>query len=95
MVGVVIEVTFSIETSYLLREVLNRHSLDDCLVHFDRLMRGGAHVKMWAELFSGTCGVFTANRTSETTPRDNPSWTSKNIEVTCSVGESMCTLCSS
>ena len=83
MLGVVTEVTFSIEEAYLLREVLTRHTLDECLNQFEAIMRGGDHVKMWVELFSQTCGVFTANRTSETAPRDNPNWTTKNIEVLC------------
>ena len=83
MLGILTEVTFSIEESYLLREVLTRQSLGECLLQFDRLMRGGDHVKMWVELFSETCGVFSANRTSEKKPRDNPNWTAKNIEVFC------------
>jgi L-gulonolactone oxidase len=81
MLGVITEVTLSVEEIYLLREVLIRHTLDECLGQFDGIMRGGDHVKMWVELFSETCGVFAANRTSETRPRDNPNWTAKNMEV--------------
>ena len=81
LLGIITEVTLSIENSYLLREVLARRTLTDCLSQFDQLMRGGDHAKMWVEPFSEACVVFTANKTSETTPRDNPSFTLKNIEV--------------
>ena len=81
MLGIITQVTFSVEEQYLLREVLTQHSLDDCLTNFNSLMTSGEHVKMWTELYSGKCGVFVASRTSETRPRDGPSWTLKNIEV--------------
>ena len=93
MLGVITEVTLSVEEIYLLREVLTRHTLDECLGQFDGIMRGGDHVKMWVELFSETCGVFAANRTSETRPRDNPNWTAKNIEVLQQV-DNKATMCS-
>ena len=81
MLGIITEVTFSVEERYLLREVLTQLTLDDCLARFDRLMRGGDHVKLWVELFSESCMVFAANRTEETRSRGNPNWTVKNIEV--------------
>lgn len=81
MLGIITEVTFKIEPSFYLREVLSLHSFDDCLLNFDELMRSGEHAKMWIEIFTGKCGVFVANKTIEREPRGNPSWTVKNIEV--------------
>lgn len=81
MLGIITEVTFGIEPKYYLREVLSLHSFEDCLLDFDQLMRRGEHAKMWVELFTGKCGLFVSNKTSETSPRDNPNWTWRNIEV--------------
>ena len=81
MLGVITEVTFSITRSFLLREVLTRHSLEECLSGFNSFVEGVEHVKLWIELFSETCAVFTANSTTEKEPRENPNWTPKNIEV--------------
>jgi FAD/FMN-containing dehydrogenase len=81
LLGIITEVTFQVERSYLLRETLTAHTLERCLLDFDSLMRSGEHTKMWIELFSEKCAVFAANKTTETAVRDNPNWTRKNIEV--------------
>ena len=81
MLGIITEVTFEIERSYLLRETLTPLTFDKCLLNFEPLMRGGEHVKMWIELFSRKCGVFVANKTTETRVSGNPNWSARNIEV--------------
>ena len=81
MLGMITEITFEIEPKYYLREVLSLRSFEDCSLNFEELMRGGDHAKMWIELFTGKCGLFVSNKTRETSPRDNPNWTVKNIEV--------------
>ena len=81
MLGIITEVTFQIEESYLLREIRTRHTLDHCLLNFDDLMRSGEHAKMWIEMFTGQCALFVSNKTTETRPRDNPNWSAWNIKV--------------
>ena len=40
-------------------------SLDKCIEDLDLLARSAQHVKLWTELFSGSCAVIRMNRTAK------------------------------
>ena len=61
--GVITEVTLSIEKLDNLEEKQFSLSTENCLDGFNTLMRDSEYVKLWIELNTGICFVYTANRT--------------------------------
>ena len=64
--------TFQCEPLFNLEETLSVVPLEVCLSDMERLVHSAQYVKMWVEVFSGTCALHQTNRTQEE-PRDNPS----------------------
>lgn len=70
MFGVITEVTLQCEDAFNLHETLEPQSIEHCLNEMSAVVKRSEHVKLWIEYHSDTCGIFSANRTSEK-PRDN------------------------
>ena len=69
LLGIVVEVTIRCEPAFNLRETLTIYSIDYCLEHLHHLSQG-VFVKLWLDVNSQLCHVFTSNKTLES-PRDN------------------------
>ena len=80
MLGVITEVTFQCVDKFNLEETLTVHSLDYCVVNFHKIASGADHVKLWMEIYSGTCAAFSVNRTTEQ-ERDIPNLYLLNLKV--------------
>ena len=80
MLGVITEVTFQCVDKFNLEETLKVHSLDYCLENFHKLASSADHVKLWMEVYSGTCAAFLVNRTTEQ-ERDIPNLYLLNLKV--------------
>ena len=80
MLGIVTEVTLQCVEAFHLEETLAIHPLSDCLEKLEEIARSAEHVKLWIELFSGTCITFQTRRTTEE-PRDRPIVFIENLKV--------------
>ena len=59
------EVTLQCEPSFKLEEITKKRSLEYCLEDLNTLLHSAEHVKLWVELYSETCDVFTYTRTDK------------------------------
>lgn len=80
MLGIITEVTLQCVEAFHLEETLAVRPLHDCLENLEEIARSAEHVKLWVELFSGTCATFLSNRTTEET-RDRPNIFIENLKV--------------
>ena len=65
LLGVITKVTLQCVPAFRLQESLEPLSLDDCIRQLSTLATSGHHVKLWTELYSGTCAVIRMNRTEQ------------------------------
>jgi L-gulonolactone oxidase len=65
LLGIITEVTLQCEDSFSLHEIRTSNPLDYCLNYMMDIVNSAEHVKFWIELNSKTCGVYKANRTTE------------------------------
>lgn len=65
LLGIITKVTLQCEPAFNLEETLEALSLDQCVEDLDLLAHSAQHVKLWTELFSGTCAVIRMNRTTK------------------------------
>ena len=65
LLGVITKVTLQCVPAFRLQESLEPLSLDDCIRQLPTLATSGHHVKLWTELYSGTCAVIRMNRTEQ------------------------------
>ena len=49
-------------------------TLDDCLDDLHSIVHSAEHVKLWTELFSGSCAVFRMNRTKKEIMETSEMW---------------------
>ena len=63
MLGVITEVTLRIEPIFNLHETCQSFTLTHCIKNIQQIAAGSDHVKIWAEVVSDSCAVFSANRT--------------------------------
>lgn len=82
LLGVVTEVTFQCTPSFYLEETRSLLPLQDCLSlsRMEHLVSSADYVKLWVEVFSEACLVYTSNITKEG-PRDNPNPTAGLVLV--------------
>ena len=65
LLGVITEVTVMCEDSFNLEETRITHTLTHCLHNMADIAASAEHVKLWIEISSGRCDMYTANRTIE------------------------------
>lgn len=80
VLGVIAEVTLQCVDSFNLREIRSTHSLSHCRDHLLELARGGDYVKLWIEINSKSCYLFSGNITTKV-PQSQPSTSVSNIKV--------------
>ena len=70
LLGIITEATLKVEPIFNLRETSETFPLSHCLKNFDTLIKSNEHVKLWIEIASGTCVVFSASRTRQPADRE-------------------------
>lgn len=80
MLGVITEVTLQCVDAFNLEEKLVYHTLDYCLENLDNLTHGAEYVKMWVELHSQSCYLFSQHKTNKE-PTFVPCYLEESIKV--------------
>ena len=57
--------TLQCEDAFNLHEIFDPQSIEQCLNEMLTVAKRSEHVKYWIEYHSDTCGIFSANRTSD------------------------------
>ena len=67
MLGIITEVTLQCIDAFNLEEKLVKHTLDYCLENLDSLAHSAEYVKIWAEVYSQSCHVYSQHKTTKET----------------------------
>ena len=65
LLGVVTEITLQAESAFNLKEVTMVTTLQECIDQFHNLTESHEYTKLWIDLISSTCLVFTTDRTDD------------------------------
>ena len=65
LLGVVTQITLQAESAFNLKEVTMVTTLQQCIDQFHNLTESHDHTKLWIDLISGSCLVFTTDRTDD------------------------------
>ena len=63
LLGIITKVTLQCVPAFLLEESIRPLSLDQCVEQLPAIAASAEHVKLWTELYSGSCMVIGMNRT--------------------------------
>lgn len=80
MLGIITEITFQCEPSFHLEETMKKLSMEDCLKDLGEIAHSAEHVKLWLEVYSGSCDVYNFQRTEKEVAMDTVMW--RNLKVT-------------
>ena len=79
LLGVITEVTLQCVPSYRLEERLEKRSLESCLEDLAGIAHSAEHVKLWLEMYSKSCDVYSFNRTQKPVKMNSLLW--RNLKV--------------
>ena len=63
---------------------MKKHSIEDCLKDLGKIAHSAEHVKLWLEMYSGSCDIYSFRRTKKAAAMNTVMW--RNLKVRSLVG---------